>query len=65
MGEISNGRDGKGTRDDKREVGQVFVSYRTKGVKKNEREIAKKGGVNRRAGELRRVRREKTRAGVP
>jgi len=49
MGEISNGRDGKGMRDDKREVGEVFVSYRAKGVEKNERRIAKKEGVNRRA----------------
>jgi len=52
MGEISNGRDGKSMRDDKRGVGQVFVSYWAKGVKKSERKIAKKkrgGGKSERA----------------
>jgi hypothetical protein len=51
-------------RDDKREIGLVFVSYRAKGIQKNETKIVYKE-LNRWVGELRKLRCEQRRAGTP
>lgn len=66
MGEMSNGRDGKGMRDDNGEIGQVFVSYWAIVIQKNERKLAEKkrgGGGKSRAGELRKLRRDVIKGG--